>query len=136
MSSYSNYLGSKKCCSNNLAKTVVGPVGPQGAQGAIGMYGQQGATGTQGTRGSTGPCCRGPPGVTGTPGVTGAQGADGAAGGNGGLPLFLNYTINGTDNSSNVLANPTTFPLYTALNISIPNNFLNIGFTFLFTHVS
>jgi hypothetical protein len=91
MSSYSNYLGSKKCCATNLAKTVTGPQGPQGTKGAIGPFGYQGVTGSQGLRGATGPCCRGP---TGVPGVTGAQGADGAAGGNGGLPLFLNYSVN------------------------------------------
>lgn len=95
MSSYSNYLGAKKCCANNLAKTVTGPEGPKGAQGAIGAYGQQGSTGPQGFRGATGPCCRGPPGFTGSQGATGEKGADGAAGGNGGLPLFLNYSIDG-----------------------------------------
>jgi hypothetical protein len=40
MSSYSNYLGAKKCCATNLVKTVIGPQGPQGARGPIGPYGQ------------------------------------------------------------------------------------------------
>jgi hypothetical protein len=93
MSSYSNYLGAKKCCSNNLAKTVTGPAGPQGSQGAIGPFGQQGSTGSQGLRGATGPCCRGPtgaPGVTGAQGTTGSQGVPGIAGG-AGLLLYYNY---------------------------------------------
>jgi hypothetical protein len=79
MSSHSNYLGAKKCCAKNLAKTVIGPQGPQGAGGPIGPYGQQGPTGTQGLRGATGACCRGPPGFT------GAQGPAGPAGGGGGV---------------------------------------------------
>jgi len=81
MSSHSNYLGAKKCCATNLAKTVIGPQGPQGVGGPIGPYGQQGSTGTQGLRGATGPCCRGPPGFTGAQGPGGgAQGAQGATG--------------------------------------------------------
>jgi hypothetical protein len=85
MSSYSNFLGAKKCCSNNLSKTVTGSQGAKGAQGAIGPYGQQGATGSQGLRGVTGACCRGPPGVTGARGATGsgAQGSTGTAGAQG-----------------------------------------------------
>jgi hypothetical protein len=96
MSSYSNYLGSKKCCDTNLAKTVTGPQGPKGNQGAIGPYGQQGSTGSQGLRGATGPCCRGPQGPqgndgaaggaqgdTGTQGATGAQGSTGTQGNTG-----------------------------------------------------
>ncbi len=80
MSSYSNYLGAKKCCNANLAKTVTGPQGQKGAQGGLGPYGQQGSTGAQGLRGATGPCCRGP---TGVPGVTGAQGTTGSQGATG-----------------------------------------------------
>ena len=71
MSSYSNYLGSRRCCSNNLSKTVTGPQGAQGAPGPIGPYGNQGATG----QGITGP-----QGATGV-GATGPQGATGPAGG-------------------------------------------------------
>ena len=85
MSSHSNYLGAKKCCATNLAKTVVGPQGPQGPGGPIGPYGQQGATGAQGLRGVTGLCCRGPPGTTGAQGPAGgAQGATGPPGPAGG----------------------------------------------------
>lgn len=105
MSSYSNYLGSKKCCSTNLAKNITGSQGYQGSPGPIGPYGNQGATGSQGIRGATGPCCRGPPGTTGVQGPTGAKGADGAAGGNGGLPFFLNYSVD--HNGS-----PITIPTY------------------------
>jgi hypothetical protein len=87
MSSYSNYLGSNRCCVNNLNKTVTGPQGAQGYQGAIGPYGNQGATGVQGERGATGPCCRGPQGATGpsggAQGVTGATGPQGAQGATG-----------------------------------------------------
>ena len=42
MSSHSNYLGAKKCCATNLAKTVIGPQGAQGAQGAVGPAGSGG----------------------------------------------------------------------------------------------
>jgi hypothetical protein len=81
MSSHLNYLGAKKCCATNLAKTVIGPQGPQGAGGPIGPYGNQGPTGTQGPRGATGACCRGPPGATGAPGPAGgAQGETGSTG--------------------------------------------------------
>ena len=81
MSSHLNYLGAKKCCATNLARTVIGPQGPQGAGGPIGPYGQQGPTGTQGPRGATGACCRGPQGATGAPGPAGgAQGSTGSTG--------------------------------------------------------
>ena len=49
--SYSNYLGSKRCCDNRGA----GPHGAQGAQGAGGPVGPMGLTGrtvSQGVRGS------------------------------------------------------------------------------------
>ena len=78
MSSYSNYLGSNRCCVNNLNKKVTGPQGAQGYQGAIGPYGNQGATGE---RGATGVGVRGPQGPQGPAG--GAQGATGATGATG-----------------------------------------------------
>lgn len=111
MSSYSNYLGSKKCCANNLYQNSKGPQGEKGDKGPIGPFGHQGFTGPQGLRGVTGACCRGPPGVTGHPGITGAQGSDGAAGGVGGLPLFLNYSINGTTNTPSGIGSSTNAPL-------------------------
>ena len=79
MSGYLNYLGAKRCCTNNLAKTIVGPQGPKGSQGAIGPYGQQGSTGSQGPQGPQGPqgstyaCCIGPQGATGAQGATGVS---------------------------------------------------------------
>jgi hypothetical protein len=100
MSDYSNYLGAKKCCAKNLATTVTGPEGPKGSQGAIGPIGYQGFTGSTGPQGATGACCRGPQGYT------GAQGTPGIAGGNGGLPLFLNYTIDGVTNTSTGITSP------------------------------
>ena len=75
MSSHSNYLGAKKCCATNLAKTVIGPQGAQGTGGPIGPFGFQGFTGAQGIQGPTGACCRGPQGATGPAG--GAQGDTG-----------------------------------------------------------
>lgn len=74
MSSHSNYLGAKKCCASNLAKTVIGPQGPQGSGGPIGPFGNQGATGTQGAKGATGLGCRGYQGFTGAQGVPGSPG--------------------------------------------------------------
>lgn len=75
MSSYSNYLGSKRCCSNNLATTVTGAQGAQGAAGPIGPIGFQGVTGAQGERGATGACCRGPTGAQGAAGLGGFTGS-------------------------------------------------------------
>ena len=122
MSSYSNYLGAKKCCANNLAKTVTGPQGPKGSQGALGPYGQQGATGSQGFRGATGLCCRGPPGFTGSQGATGEKGVDGAAGGNGGLPLFLNYSINSRSGPPPVPRSPPISTSPAVVNGSLPGS--------------
>ena len=79
--SYSNYLGSKRCCDNRGS----GPQGAQGSQGSggpIGPAGFTGRTGAQGARGTTG--CRGATGAQGaaggSTGDTGAQGATGATG--------------------------------------------------------
>ena len=68
MSSYSNYLNARQCCSNNLSKTVTGPQGAQGSQGPIGPSGYQGATGVTGPQGAQGACCRGPQGYQGAQG--------------------------------------------------------------------
>jgi hypothetical protein len=89
MTSYSNYLGAKRCCDLKAQ----GPQGPQGAQGqsVIGGMGYQGSTGAQGSQGATGRGCRG---ATGAQGYQGATGRDGSAGGNGGLPLYLNFSEN------------------------------------------
>lgn len=56
MASYSNYLGSKKCCLALLAKNnnsggSQGPQGYQGSQGALGFVGSQGVTGSTGPTG-------------------------------------------------------------------------------------
>lgn len=148
MSSYSNYLGSKKCCANNLAKTVIGPQGLQGPQGSIGSYGYQGATGSQGLRGVTGQCCRGPPGFTGAQGPaggaqgsTGAQGDTGAQGATGATiwtnmngigPQGAGYTGIGVTGQDvliygNLLVSGGIDPTYLALtpSTSVPNNFIN-----------
>ena len=70
MSSYTQHLGSKRCCELRGQ----GPQGPQGHQGAstVGAMGYQGSTGSLGYQGATGRSCRG---------TTGAQGAIGPAGG-------------------------------------------------------
>lgn len=83
MSGYSNYLGSKKCCTNNLLKTVTWPQGLKGEQGPIGQSGYQGVTGAQGIRGATGACCIGPTGAQWLRGATGAQGYNGFQGNTG-----------------------------------------------------
>ena len=88
MNSYSNYLGSKRCC-DLRGLGPQGPVGPTGAPGPIGPYGQTGSTGQNGSTGPTGRSCkgdtgaRGPTGPAGGPvgdtGPTGPQGANIAA---------------------------------------------------------
>ena len=85
MSSYTQYLGAKRCCDLK----VQGPQGPQGAQGAasVGPIGYQGYTGAQGYQGATGRGCAGPTGAQGPAGTTGpsggAQGSQGAVGATG-----------------------------------------------------
>ena len=90
MNSYSNYLGSKKCCTNKVIESIAGS---QGSQGPIGHFGFQGATGQQGATGAgfqgatgqqgvTGPS-GGPQGVTGPIGSTGPQGVTGPIGNTG-----------------------------------------------------
>ena len=69
--SYSNYLGSQRCC--NTSTSTKGAQGAQGAGGPIGPIGYTGSTGPQGVTGPSG----GPQGAT---GVTGPQGATGPAG--------------------------------------------------------
>lgn len=105
MNNYSNYLGARRCCNNNLATTVSGPQGQKGSQGPIGPIGHQGVTGSTGSQGATGACCRGPQGFQGNPGdfggptgaqgdtgPTGSQGSTGAQGNTGGSPWFsTNY---------------------------------------------
>ena len=74
MNSYSNYLGAKKCCSNNLVLSGArGPQGEMGPPGPIGPMGYTGPTGPQGERGATGACCRGPTGPQGSTGATGGS---------------------------------------------------------------
>jgi len=79
MSNYSNYLNDKKCCANNLSKTITGAQGAQGAQGAHGAIGPKGFTGAQGS--STG--SQGFQGVTGNIGAQGFQGVAGNIGAQG-----------------------------------------------------
>ena len=83
MNSYSNYLGSKRCC-DLRGLGPIGPTGPTGAKGAIGPYGYTGPTGPSGgPTGPTGPS-GGPTGPTGPAGsgggVTGATGLQGPTG--------------------------------------------------------
>jgi hypothetical protein len=70
MSSYAQYLGSKKCC-DLRGLGPQGPAGPTGAQGPIGAYGQTGATGNIGNTGPTGRSCRGDTGPAGPAGPAG-----------------------------------------------------------------
>ena len=89
MSSYTQYLGLKKCC-DLRGLGPQGPAGPTGAQGPIGAYGQTGATGNKGNTGPTGRSCKGdtgpagpaggPTGETGPTGFTGPQGLTGPQG--------------------------------------------------------
>ena len=99
MFTHSNYLGAKKCCANNLAKTVEGPQGPQGAQGSIGPYGYQGEIGPQGLQGATGAQglqgATGPQGFQGATGAQGLQGATGAQGPPGTFTGSINSMIGG-----------------------------------------
>jgi len=66
MSTYNQYLGSKRCCDLRGK----GPQGPQGVPGSssVGPIGYQGSTGAIGPQGATGRSCRG---------ATGAQGPQG-----------------------------------------------------------
>ena len=73
MSSYSNYLGSKKCC-DLRGLGPQGPAGPTGAAGPQGFYGQTGATGKKGDTGPTGRSCKGDTGPAGPPGPSGPAG--------------------------------------------------------------
>ena len=72
MSSYTNYLGARRCCENKL----VGPQGPKGDQGNGGPIGPAGVTGSTGYTGA-----RGPTGCKGTSGGSGATGPTGPLGG-------------------------------------------------------
>jgi len=71
MSTYTQYLGNKKCC-DLKGLGPKGPTGPTGPGGPIGPYGKTGPTGSPG---STGP--------TGSPGSTGPTGPN----------FYTNYTI-------------------------------------------
>jgi hypothetical protein len=80
MNSYSNYLGSKRCC-DLRGLGPQGPVGPTGSPGPIGPYGQTGATGQNGSTGPTGRSCKGDTGPAGPAGgPTGPQGPTGIQG--------------------------------------------------------
>ena len=73
MSSYSRYLGAKRCC-NNVGPGSQGPQGSQGPGGPIGPLGYQGPTGNTGPQGSQGKGCQGPQGKAGAQGVPGPAG--------------------------------------------------------------
>ena len=80
MNSYSNYLGSKRCC-DLRGLGPQGPIGPTGSPGPIGPYGQTGATGQNGSTGPTGRSCKGDTGPAGPAGgPTGPQGIQGPTG--------------------------------------------------------
>lgn len=68
--SYSNYLGSKRCCNLN-GQGPIGPTGPQG-ESAIGETGETGPTGYTGPTGPIGRSCMGPQGQTGPTGPAGS----------------------------------------------------------------
>jgi hypothetical protein len=103
--SYSNYLGSQRCCNTSTptkgaqgAQGAGGPIGPAGSTGPSG--GPQGPTGAQGVTGpagagsgSTGPQgATGVQGTTGPQGATGVQGTTGVQGATGGSPwTSMNY---------------------------------------------
>jgi hypothetical protein len=70
--SYSQYLGSQRCCSIRTAGGQ-GPQGLQGNPGPIGPYGAQGNLGYTGPQGATGRSCMGPQGVTGAQGQAGVS---------------------------------------------------------------
>ena len=115
--SYSDYLGSQRCCNNNSSGTqgaqgaqgMGGPIGPKGTQGSTGAQGAQGAAGAQGATGSTG--STGARGAQGQRGATGAQGANGISSG---LTLYLNMsedTTVGWFTNAGLLPNPPQDPL-------------------------
>lgn len=79
MSTYTQYLGSKKCC-DLRGLGPQGPTGPTGAKGLIGPYGYTGPQGPTGPQGLIGPT--GPTGI-GYTGPTGPQGAN----------FYTNYSI-------------------------------------------
>ena len=82
MSSYTQYLGAKKCCD---IKTQ-GPVGP---------------------RGPPGPAAVGPPGASGPPGSSGAPGATGNDGSNSGIWIY-NANVVSTLNINSLSGAPTS----------------------------
>lgn len=77
MSSYTNYLGARRCCENKL----IGPQGPKGDQGNSGPIGPAGVTGSTGYTGARGPTgCKGATGAIGPTGATGPTGNTGPTG--------------------------------------------------------
>ena len=95
MSSYSNYLGAKKCCIKPDGR-IPGPQGIPGLRGPTGDTGATGATGAQGIQGIQGP--------------TGATGSQGPQGITTGLVLYLNMsessTMNWFTNASGITTPP------------------------------
>ena len=107
MSSYTQYLGARRCCDLR----VQGAQGPQGSQGAaaVGPVGYQGYTGAQGYQGATGRGCVGATGAQGPAGIPGpaggAQGATGATGAVGATgPIFLTVGYGPTGNITGAIA--------------------------------
>jgi len=127
---YTNYLGSKRCC-NVPGAGIPGPQGIpgfKGAQGATGSQGLQGATGSTGSQGAMGnpgsTGAQGLIGVTGAIGATGATGATRATGATGaqgatgatGIPFPIGNTyVVDTVYGNDVLAslNPHSYPFKT-----------------------
>ena len=79
MSSYSNYLSSKRCC-DLRGLGPQGQAGPTGPAGPQGFYGLTGATGQKGDTGPTGRSCKGDTGSTGPTGDIGTTGETGPTG--------------------------------------------------------
>ncbi len=85
MSTYTQYLGNKKCC-DLRGLGPQGPTGPTGAGGPIGPYGRTGPIGPIGPTGYTGPTGATGTGYTGPAGPTGPEGPSGTN-------FYTNYTI-------------------------------------------
>ena len=126
--SYIDYLGNRRCCINNLTKTVIGPQGAQGQQGPIGFRGYTGATGGTGATGATG--------STGATGCTGATGSTGATGAQGSLALYGAFTTNvqlgitGAGNTaffSNFYIDQAGNNQITLITTTFPNDTITIG---------
>lgn len=116
MSTYTQYLGNKKCCDLRGLGSQ-GPTGATGPGGPIGPYGRTGPTGATGAEGPTGPT-----------GPTGAEGSN----------FYTNYTITqittvigGT--SFNIPASTTDTNYYNVYQVDTTNGALIINLPLIST---